>query len=212
MQKWWLVGAGVVGVGLAVLLLGKPFDTGEDVGALNTPDVNLPEPVQMGDEGLIRGAAGVRDASGVGRVTEATAGNPGTGSSSGSATTIEGEEAPSRYGGNPLARRADARRDVPEARYASRVMAPWTEVRRQLAANGGDNESTRALADEIDGMLEDMKQLRREPSEIDFEALRATEVRLLEQVAGNPHANDEVRTMTGLITERYGDYETELSQ
>lgn len=201
MQKWWLVGAGVVGVALAVLLLGRPFDTGGEVAPPEGPGSVVIADGEVPQDGVIRGADG-GSRSGLTRPGVERMVRDGAGSADIVATGELGA-------GNPLARRTAARRDSPEARFASRTLAPWTQVRREIMGAAPDDPEAEALVTEVNELLEDLRVLRRDPGAVDFEDLTAAETALVGKIQASRFNNAGVTEMLGLIGQRRTDYGTE---
>lgn len=216
MQKWWLIGAGVVGVGLAVLLLGRPLDTGEDVGPVAGPGVELPDQgpgAQPG--GLVRGADGGGDDAEPGTVragqplTAPPAVRPAGMMVRPGAAEINPETL--TPGANPLARRAAARRDTPEARYAARTTAPWTQIRREISKAAPSDPAAQELVGEVQSLLDELRVTQRNPQSVDFEDLRTQQDSVVSKVRSSPWYNDEIDRMLVLLEERGETYKTEVA-
>ena len=212
MQKWWLIGAGVVGVGLALLLLGRPFDTGTDIGPMADVDIQLTDHgpgAQPG--GLIRGG-GLAVEPGI-EPTAVVGGAAGLVRAS-TAMVRPGARLPDPsvqiQGANPMAQRAAARRDVPEARLAARTTAPWTQIRREIAKAAGDDPNASALIGSVQSMLDDLKHTQRRPQSVDFADIQEQQTKLMDEIKSSPYFNSEIGRMLTLVDERNADYATEV--
>src|SRR5687767_14889111 len=104
MKKWWLIGAGVVGIGLAVVLFPRP-DTGADPAVAEDPQ--FAGRAERLNNGVVR--PGVDPATVRGR------------------TPVD-----QRNGPTPMAAENAKRRAMPEAVYAGRATAPLAMIRREL--------------------------------------------------------------------------------
>lgn len=172
-QKWWLVAAGVVGIGLAVLLFPRP-DTG---GPPSTPParhvasegVPVPRPAL---EALPGDPAGngprVRA---VTRRDEATA-------------PLRPELAVERNGPNPIAA-LNMKNVTPEAIHAGRAAGPWTVIRRQLLRMEGDPDA-QAFSEQFAPMVEQLRTLRTDPESADYAQLEEQQRKYLDVVKSNP--------------------------
>ncbi len=214
MQKWWLIGAGVVGVVLAVVLLGRPLDTGGEITTMTDGPVTLTEDGEGAQPGGL-----VRDA----------AGNPVVADPQEVAAGVTASDLPVRVGGqamvrpgftppdpskmvagaNPMAQRAAARRDTPEARLAAQTTAPWTQVRRELAKAAGDDPTAGALIGDVQTHLDDLRSTQRDPQAIDFDDVARRQSELSARVRQSPYYNSEVERMLVLVEERVKTYQAE---
>lgn len=207
MQKWWLIGAGVVGVGLAVVLLGRPLDTGEDVDPMGEVDVVLSENGERAQPGDLIGRVQTpgADVDGVpspsvipgDRPRNTTMVRPGS-------QPIDRSKMVS--GPNPMALRAARRRDTPEARLSARITAPWTQVRREMAKAAGDDPNASALIGDVQAHLEDLKLTQRDPQSVDFEDIARHQDDLMRRVKESPFYNGEMERMLAMVDERTQSY------
>lgn len=191
MQKVWLGAVAVAAVVLAVLLLGSP-DTGSEVSERTpeTPDVAQPDV----DGELVRAPSSVRE-----RLREISP-----------PAVVLGEDGKPLEPGNPLlanpfAKDVMMRRLAPEAQYAARVMAPWTQVRRELANQGGPE--AQGLIEQVEGLIAEFRHLRRDPSTRDFEAIVAQQEEVEAAVRGSSLVNSEIESMLSLSAQRLASYE-----
>ena len=76
-------------------------------------------------------------------------------------------------------------------------MAPWTEVRRQLASQHAPAE----LVDEVQSLITDIRELRLDGQSIDFDELSARQDQLQETVSQSGYMN----TMIGQMFDRLGE-------
>ena len=191
MQRVWVGAVAVAAVVLAVLLLGSP-DTGSEVSERTpeTPDIAAPEV----DSELVRGPTSVRE-----RLREISP-----------PAVVLGEDGKPLEPGNPLlanpfAKDVMARRLAPESQYAARVMAPWTQIRRELGKQGGPE--AQGLIEQVDGLIGEYRHLRRDPATRDFEAIIAQQEEVEAAVRNSSLVNDEIDSMLSLTTERLAAYE-----
>jgi hypothetical protein len=181
MRKWWIAIAAVLGIGLAVLLIPKP-DTGADVPD-STGSTTKPTAADgtAGPEGLV-----------VGRHTP------------GSVKTGDG-----KLGLNPIAAQVAERRAGPELTYASRALAPWTQIRRLIAGKNSTDPAVLGLVEEADQMTKDMRALRRDPMSMDFGEFEAKQRDLVQRIRQSPAHDEEIEKYLALVEQRLGDYATE---
>ncbi len=165
-QRWWIGVVAVVGIGLAILLFPRP-DTGADIPP---PDPSNTNPLDFdGEDELPKGA-----------VRSPRAGN-----------TPRPKVDPTRAakGPNPAAKELQELRSSPTAVYAAKLTAPWSAMRYTLL-NAGTEES-KALADEINPVLSDLRTLRRDPNRKPFSEIEAAMQELDQKVAASEWAADE---------------------
>jgi hypothetical protein len=112
-------------------------------------------------------------------------------------------------GANPMAQRAAARRDTPEARLAAQTTAPWTQVRRELTKAAGDDPTAGALIGDVQTHLDDLRSTQRDPQAIDFSDVSRRQAELSARVRQSPFYNSEVERMLVLVEERVKTYESE---
>jgi hypothetical protein len=189
MQKWWVAGGAVVAVALAVLVIGRP-DTGGEVTErdLETPTVEAQEP---GEDDLIRGGGS----------------RGGNASRSPSAVVLDengmvipvGDVRASKPGSRELA----LRQQQPEAQWAARSMAPWTQIRRQLASQDAEHP---AIA-EVSGLIGEIRELRLDPAKRDVAAILEQQAAVEASVRSSGLVNDEIERMLELLNSRQGAYE-----
>lgn len=198
MQRWWLIVAGIVGIGLAVLLVPRP-DTGAEVPKVNLDNVEVPPlppirqnkalPLQDPSEGDQQASA---DAT-------SSPGEP-------TATIPRGLIGPGHIRSGPLlnpkAQRLAAMRDTPEARFAARTMGPWTQVRRLLAIKQADQSEVQQVQDLVDGL----RQMFRDPTSSDAGSLEQKQTALIDQIRKTDGGDPEIEKMLGLIEQRTSEY------
>ena len=215
MQKWWLVGAGVVGVVLAVVLLGRPLDTGGEITTTTDGPVTLTEQGEVAQPGgLVRDAAGnpvvVDDPQ---QVAAGVTHSDTPIRSGGTAMVRPGLTPPDPHnmvaGANPMAQRAAARRDTPEARLAAQTTAPWTQVRREIAKAAGDDADASGLIGDVQTHLDELRSTQRDPQAIDFDDVSRRQAELTSRVRDSKYYNSEVERMLVLVEERMQAYQAE---
>lgn len=172
-QKWWLVAAGVVGIGLAVLLFPRP-DTG-----------GPPKPAQapaVGSDGVEapRRAVDVRPFDRSTQAPRVRAVNP-TGEDD---VLLRPDPNLDRNGPNPIAA-LNMKNVTPEAIHAGRAAGPWTVIRRQLLRMEGDPDA-QAFSEQFAPMVEQLRTLRMEPESADYAQLEEQQRKYLEVVRSNP--------------------------
>ena len=152
-------GAALVAVILAVVVIGTP-DTG---GAVVEREIQVDAYSQVAqtEEGTIRGPDGSTEAS------DSPSTVIGGGSSTGTAPVFSGF-----IGKTPKRSLALERRSNPESNWAAHSMAPWTEVRRQLASQHAPAE----LVDEVQSLITDIRELRLDGQSIDFDPLIGSQI------------------------------------
>ncbi len=167
-QKWWLVAAGVVGLGLAIILMPRP-DTGADleVNPTNVDPLNFdgdapakdPKNISMskageGDDGKVRVAR--RD-------------------------LIPVEE---RMGANPVAAAQLSARNTPDAVYAGRISGPLAGARRQLLMM--EDPEAKEHAESIAQLILDLRALRRSPDDFEFAPLEVRVQKFIDDMNARP--------------------------
>lgn len=196
MQRWWLIVAGVVGIGLAVLLVPRP-DTGGDVPEVDLTGVEVPElpPIRENETLPLR-----RSGDGT------SAGTPTTGGGAlddRARALMEPQGVlPNKPDLNPKAARVAARRDTPEARYAAKAMGPWTQVRRLLSIKQADEQTVET----VEGMVDDLRTMFRDPTTVDASEMEQKQVELIEELRGSPDHDEEIEKMLTLIETRLEEY------
>jgi len=158
-QKWWLILAGVVGIGLAVVLFPRP-DTGEDIPEA---DLSNTDPLNFKEAGQERPT-----------VVQRTRDN----------AVKRRDLKPHDATRRPLAMAANRRQAAPEAIFAGRASGPWTIIRRQLILS--KTEDGKALADRIAPLVTDLRTVRREPMALDWDEVVARQKAMAEEVRANP--------------------------
>ncbi len=190
MQKKWIAAiAGVVGIGIAVVMIPMP-DTGGDVPDYVSPEVDVSDleaaPPPADDAPLERApvatdvaadpTGSVVDASAVPVARVGVKARPGA--------RVSGQPIPGAI--NPVAEeRADLLHSSPEGQAALTMAAPWAEIGR-VASAAGDAE----LAEAASGLAESVRDWRRE---LDFEAfpeLVATQRDMLRELRQSGKAQD----------------------
>ncbi|MFT6819814.1 MAG: hypothetical protein ACJATT_003638 [Myxococcota bacterium] len=214
MQKWWLIGAGVVGVVLAVVLLGRPLDTGGEITTMTDGPVTLTEGGEGAQPGgLVRDAAGNLVPDGEQAVAAGVVASDRPIRVGGQAMVRPGFTPPDPTtmvaGANPMAQRAAARRDTPEARLAAQTTAPWTQVRREIAKAAGDDPAASALIGDVQTHLDDLRSTQRDPQAIDFSDVERRQTELSSRVRQSPYHNSEVERMLVLVEERVKTYKSD---
>lgn len=165
-QKWWLVAAGIVGIGLAILLFPRP-----DTGDFPEADPTNRRPLDFRGDAPDR-----RVAMPPGTVPSATDAPPERRVTSPASERLR-VDVP-RNGPNPIAA-INLKNITQESIHAGRAAGPWTVIRRQLLRMEGDPDAL-AFAEEFDEMLEKLRQLRIEPESGDYAALEREQKRFLE--------------------------------
>ncbi len=159
-QKWWLIAAGVVGIGLAVILFPRP-DTGEripEADMTNADPLNFQEPGQ--------------------EKTEVSRPGPRSKAVKRGLTHRELTKGPM-----PMAQAGNRRKAAPEAIFAGRASGPWTIIRRQLILT--ETEEGKALADEIAPLVADLRSVRRDPMALDWEEVVARQLSMADRIREN---------------------------
>lgn len=204
MQRWWLVVAGIVGIGLAVLLIPRP-DTGGEIPSQDLSGIEVPQTrTPQADEGVIRAKRrpdgsrdrtmmGSRDDGSTVRTKEATI-DPAPGA----VTRI-----------NPKASRLDMRRNTPETQYARKTLAPWTQLRRLVAQQGPTEGEGLQLLRELESMNSDVREMMREPWNFDGAEMAQRTESLIERVRDSEFHDAETEKMAAVIETRLGDYRAE---
>jgi len=194
MQRWWLVVAGVVGIGLAVLLVPRP-DTGDAVADREAVKVEPGAgPIDDGSEPTLVGRTPVTDAS-------PAIGPDGVPHMLQPSGTIEYGKVPGDS--NPRAARMSARVDTPEGRYAGKALAPWTQVRRELAEQTADAGEIQV---EVDRMIDDMRVMLRDPPGTDAAEIEKRQVELISQLRASEYNDPEMEKMLTLLDTRLEEY------
>lgn len=190
MQRWWIGGVAVAGVALAVLLIGTP-DTGGEVTERPIDVPQLPDSPAEPNDGIIRGGMSKRDAA----------------ERSPSAVPLDENGMPLPIGDiramKPGAREVSLRQQLPEGQWASRTMAPWTQIRRELAKQ---DQQHPAIA-EVNALLGEMRELRRDPATREIQAILEQQDAVEASVRASGLVNDEVERMLELLGQRKEAYE-----
>lgn len=181
-QKWWLVAAGLVGIGLAVLLFPKP-DTGGDIPDPTPGRVDFNAAPEEEAGGAIVENRGV-DAEKVARPVSGRMRpmDRGQGLTPPIVNANPADPDQLRRGPSPAALENVRLRSQPDAVFAGRAAAPISLIRRQLLLS--DSEEAKDLGNEMAGLVSALREQRRDPRMHDFDVL-------LQQVAGY---GDQVRT------------------
>jgi len=164
-QKWWLIAAGVVGIGMAIVLFPRP-DTGEDIpeaDLTNADPLNFKEPGQ--------------------EKAKASKTLPGGAKRRATMRRDLNVQDLSKRGPLPLAHAASRRKAAPEAVFAGRASGPWTIIRRQLILT--ETEAGKEMADEIAPLVSDLRSIRRDPMSLDWDEIVADQLALADDVRGN---------------------------
>ncbi|TNE87403.1 MAG: hypothetical protein EP330_18220 [Deltaproteobacteria bacterium] len=198
MQKWWIGAVAVAAVVLAVLLIGSP-DTGGEVTEREFSVPDIPEPSDDGT--IIRGGGAV------------TSGGSPYKSPAAVPLDENGDPLPldDLMAAKPGSREILLRRQQPEAQWAARTMAPWTQIRREIANQ--DKESP--LIAEVNGLIGEIRELRRDPANRDFDTILEQQAAMRAKVEASGLVNGEIESMLALIDERKeaydnGDYSPEM--
>jgi hypothetical protein len=161
-QKWWLIAAGVVGIGLAILLFPKP-DTGSSIPDPTPGRVSFdaaPE-VMDGDQSAGQNKT---DAPTATRIDKRTARLTGPIANIDPAAVQQ-----LRRGPSPTAMENVRRRAEPEAVFAGRVAGSISLIRRQLLLS--DSDAAKDLGNEMASLVSSLREQRRDPRLHDFAIL-----------------------------------------
>lgn len=190
-------GAGLLAVILAIFLVGRP-DTGGDVVEREiVREVDVP--AAGGSDEIVRGGeGGSASLGGAEPSTSGPAGVPG-----GPVDVGAGAIKPIPLGQLPP-QKLDAvlRQQTPEAEWAARAMAPWTEIRRQLALQGADDE----LVDRVQGLVTDIRSMRIDGTSRDYGELAATQEALEAEIRSSGMANEDIERLFVRLAERHEQY------
>lgn len=194
MNRWWIVGAGAVGIGLAVLMIPKA-DTGGDIPVLDVQVQTRTEAGERVDEGAMN------------RDPDAPAKNKVRPPSKSeiAAARARAEEEP-----NPLAERLSHLVITPEVKTASGLQAPWTDTRRKLAAAGGADAAD--LTGRINKLNSSMARFRRSPGSAEWSDFEAEQTQLLADIRGSRFHTSDVETSLQLVEERMAMLETHRAE
>jgi len=158
-QKWWLILAGIIGIGLAVVLFPRP-DTGE---AIPEADLSNADPLNFQEPGQER---------------------PSAAPPSRDKIVKRREMRPHDMKGRlPLAVSASRRQADPEAILAGRASGPWTIIRRQLILAKTDDG--KQIADRIAPLVTDLRTIRRDPMALNWDEVVAQQRSLADEVRAN---------------------------
>jgi len=201
MQRWWLIVAGIVGIGLAVLLIPRP-DTGADVPQVNLDNVEVPPlpPIRQNE------TLPLQERHDEPQPTTTQLSSPQAPPNREPPTALMN---PGLHEGGPLlnpkAQRLAMRRDTPEARYAARAMGPWTQIRRLLAIKQADDGQVQEVAD----MVDSLRQMFRDPSSVDPAQMEHQQTQLIGEIRKSDGGDPEIEKMLGLVEQRLDDYHTD---
>ncbi len=199
-KKWWFIGAGVIGIVLALLVFntlpgtGDPtapikgkvaFDEAEaSLGAEEAPVARMPDrggvTARLRPDALKRNIAKVP---------------PG-----GLAVREDGV----RSGGNPVSQALVASRSTPEGLYAGRAQAPFALIRRQLMLTG--EADAKAMANQIGNLIADLRDMRRNPNPDGWDALEGQMESWSNRIANSDYAEEEhvgqsIERLEGILEE-----------
>ena len=199
-KKWWFIGAGVVGIVLALLVFntlpgtGAPADSIRGKVAFDQAEVPLggeEAPVaRMPDRGGV--TARLRP--------DALRKNIAKVPHGGLLVREDGV----RSGGNPVSQALLASRSTPEGLYAGRAQAPFALIRRQLMLTGED--SAKAMANQIGNLIVDLRDMRRNPDPDGWDALENQMESWSDRISNSDYADEEhvgqsIERLDGILEE-----------
>ena len=167
-QKWWLIAAGVVGLGLAFILMPRP-DTGD---SLEVDPTNV-APLDFDGNAVVNDPKHIS-------MNRAKSGNP----SELRVTRRDQIPAKQRMGANPVAAAQLQARSTPDAVYAGRVSGPLAGARRQLMLM--EDEEAKAYGENLAQTILDLRALRRSPEEYEWAPIEAQVQEFLEAMHAHP--------------------------
>jgi hypothetical protein len=94
-----------------------------------------------------------------------------------------------------------AKRNRPEAVYASKLVTPFSSIRYTLVKEG--SEPARALADEVGKVMADLRTMRLDPDAMAWADLEAKTNAMMAQVKASPFASNEQIVRS---SQKYEDY------
>lgn len=186
-------GAALLAIVLAVVVIGSP-DTGGDVVERDIR-VAAARPTGAVEEEVVRDGATPRPS--------ASDAEPGTLIGGGAGAVATPFRSPSGKGRVEKVSMGVARRNNPESEWAASSMAPWTEVRRQLSSQGAPAE----LIDEVQGVLDEIRDLRLDGQSVDFDELAGKQAALEDTVRGSGYMNTVIGEMFDRLGENQARYE-----
>ncbi len=197
MKRWWLIAlAGVLGIGLAVLLVPRPDTGGEAperaqhlprIKGSDVPEVTgqedwHPERVRQGAEDgpgrTVRTGPMERDGQGVGE-------------------------------GNPLSQATVEARNTPEMRSITRAATPWVQITRLLRGAEGDPLAAE-LADESNQLVKELRDARREPWNLDYQEYASRQQSLVGAIRQSGSMDPELDKALQRVEQIMAEYDTEL--
>lgn len=187
MNRWWIVAAGAVGIGLAVLMIPKA-DTGGDIPVLDLQVETRTEAGDRVDEGAMS--------------RDPDAAPPKKKVRPPSEAEIAAGRARAEDEQNPLAERLSHLVITPEVKTASGLQAPWTDTRRMLTKSGGAGASE--LTGRIDKLNNAMAKFRRSPASVEWSDFEAEQRQLLADIRASSYTNGEIEASLKLVEERLG--------
>jgi hypothetical protein len=178
-QKWWLVAAGALGIGLAILLFPKP-DTGDDIPSAN-PENRRPldfkgQSPDKAERPVLPNGPKRRP------ILPGEPANPAL-------MRRPLEEGHVRRGPNPIAAETIKRRSQPESLYAGRASAPFSMIRRELLLMGTDE--SKEIANEMASLISDLRSQRRDPDLFPWDELEGRMNGMGDQLKGTDYMSNE---------------------
>lgn len=200
MRKSWIAvaGIGVFAVVLAFVLLPKP-DTGGDI----------PDRPRGGRTAVGSGADGADVAVGARPIVR-----PGLTERVGSPRTPRepGVRAAGSKGAvEHPAEATDRRRSEPDAVAAGQAAAPWSQLRRQMLMS--EDPAAKDMLDESAKIIQDLRELRRDPESQDFDDLETRQKNLARRVRNSSLIKDPlVQDSLTRIDEIYDTYHRTIAK
>ncbi len=209
-KKWWFIGAGLVGVMLAMLVFntlpggersadpikGKvEFDrTADPAQAEEGPVARMPD--RGGITARLRPDAPARMIA-----------KPPPGS-------LLVREDGVRSGGNPVSRALVESRSTPEGLYAGRAQAPFALIRRQLMLTG--ESEAKLMANQLGNLIADLRDMRRNPNPDDWDALEDQMESWSNRIANSDYVDEEhvgqsLERLDGILDEFHAAKEAEAN-
>jgi hypothetical protein len=199
-KKWWFIGAGVIGIVLALLVFNTLPGTGDPTDSIKGK-VTFDE----AEASLRAGEAPVARMPDRGGATarlrpEALRRNVAKAPHGGLLVREDGV----RSGGNPVSQALVASRSTPEGLYAGRAQAPFALIRRQLMLT--EEADAKAMANQIGNLIADLRDMRRNPNPDGWDALENQMASWSDRIAHSDYAEEEhvgqsIERLEGILEE-----------
>lgn len=200
MKRIWIPVAGVVGIGLALLLIPRP-DTGGDVPEADLGSVEGPTTFVNPKEARAAARAKAREE----REAAAARGEPvapAPSSEPGGPDPLGLQERRVR----PEVAERQHQRLRPEYVMANKTSTPWTVARGEIGISQPADAGRERLLEDIDLLLSDLEVIKQDPNKWDWATIEARQRNLMTSVERSGRMTDDIRSAFGTLNQHLGSY------